>query len=196
MKILIISPHTDDAELGMGATIARLCEPQYGNDVRHIAFCPCDDSRLIYEFLASNKVLNCPAELLFDFPRRRFPEFRQQILDRLIEYRDKFSPDVVFIPERDKHQDHQVVHDEALRAFKCGIWAYFLPWNMDKFEVNSFKEADYGHLEAKELSLSMYSTQSGRQYFSTDAIISSLFFWGMVAGVKYAEPFRQIRCFN
>jgi LmbE family N-acetylglucosaminyl deacetylase len=33
MKILVISPHPDDAELGMGGTIATLTEKKYGVNI-------------------------------------------------------------------------------------------------------------------------------------------------------------------
>ena len=35
-RVLVLAPHTDDGELGAGATIAKLIE--HGADVRYVAF--------------------------------------------------------------------------------------------------------------------------------------------------------------
>ena len=42
MSILVLSPHTDDAELGCGATISRLVRE--GNKVRVAVFSMCKES--------------------------------------------------------------------------------------------------------------------------------------------------------
>ena len=41
-KILIISPHTDDGELGCGGSIAKFIEE--GNDVQYVALSCCEKS--------------------------------------------------------------------------------------------------------------------------------------------------------
>ena len=41
-KILLLSPHTDDAELGCGATIAKLI--RQGKTVYYAAFSACEQS--------------------------------------------------------------------------------------------------------------------------------------------------------
>ncbi len=48
-----------------------------------------------------------------------FSEHRQRILDRMIYYRNKIKPDVVFIPSLDdQHQDHEIVRNEAIGHLK------------------------------------------------------------------------------
>ena len=39
-RILILAPHTDDGELGCGATISKLIETS--NDVYYVAFSACE----------------------------------------------------------------------------------------------------------------------------------------------------------
>ena len=41
-RVLILSPHTDDAELGAGGTIARLLEE--GKDIEYVVFSGCETS--------------------------------------------------------------------------------------------------------------------------------------------------------
>ena len=43
-RILVLAPHTDDAEFGCGATIAKLIEA--GNEVYSVAFSACEQSVL------------------------------------------------------------------------------------------------------------------------------------------------------
>ena len=43
-KVLILAPHTDDGELGCGATISKLIENN--NDVYYVAFSACRQSVL------------------------------------------------------------------------------------------------------------------------------------------------------
>ena len=53
----------------------------------------------------------------FDFPVRNFQEHRQAILDKLIQLKMNLNP--IWLPNSDDvHQDHQVIHQEGIRAFK------------------------------------------------------------------------------
>jgi len=49
----------------------------------------------------------------------RFPYSRQEILEYLIQLKQDFHPDVVFVHTKaDLHQDHGTVTEESLRAFR------------------------------------------------------------------------------
>src|SRR5690348_12775116 len=72
-RVLVLAPHTDDAELGCGGTIARLL--RMGTTVFVAAFSTAEESlppgavptRLRDEFLSSMKVLGVPHENTFVF---------------------------------------------------------------------------------------------------------------------------------
>ena len=126
-KILVVSPHVDDGELGCGGSIAKFVEE--GCEVFYLALSACEKSvpdgfpadTLRKEVLEATKVLGVPSENVFvlDFNVREFPQDRQKILDALIEYREKISPALVFAPSRlDFHQDHKTTAEEVVRAFK------------------------------------------------------------------------------
>ena len=40
--VLVLAPHTDDGELGCGATISKLAG--LGYKINYVAFCSCDES--------------------------------------------------------------------------------------------------------------------------------------------------------
>jgi LmbE family N-acetylglucosaminyl deacetylase len=84
-KVLILSPHTDDGELGCGGSIARFVEE--GLEVYYVALSACEKSVpdeypqdiLKKEVKRATKVLGIDNSnlLLFDFEVREFPLLRQ-----------------------------------------------------------------------------------------------------------------------
>lgn len=198
MKYLFLSPHTDDAELGCGATIARLIEE--GHEVFILAFSFCGKDELVEEYRRSSNALGLKKEniLLENFQVRTFNESRQLILDTILKYKDIINPDVVFMPSpNDFHQDHKVIHDEGLRAFKhSSIMSYELPWNNLSFNTIAFTVIHIGHLNKKIEALRCYDSQSHRNYMNADFITSLARVRGVQAGCNYAEAFEVIRLVN
>ena len=90
--ILLLSPHTDDAELGCGATISKLIRE--GKTVYYAAFSACEQSVLddfpkdilIHEVKEATAALGIRPEnlFLFRYEVRTFNYRRQEILDDLI----------------------------------------------------------------------------------------------------------------
>ena len=121
-KVCFIGAHPDDIELGCGALIARIAGKA---DVRCVTFSNNQKnpalSHLVPEHYASMETLGVPCERvdLLDFETRRFQEHRQEILETMIGILRKDDPDIVFVHTKsDVHQDHGVLTQEALRAFR------------------------------------------------------------------------------
>lgn len=205
-NILFISPHTDDAELGAGGTLVKFCKEN--RNVSVAAFSAAKESLRQYghsenlleeEFNRSMNFIGIPQEsrFLFDFPLREFASCRQQILDELIRLKQLLNPDWVFIPsQNDNHQDHQVIHAEALRAFKeKTIWCYELPWNQMKFNASAYVRLSVEDINKKIELLSCYKSQIklGRPYFKEDFIRSLAHVRGCQGFTEYAEAFEVIR---
>jgi LmbE family N-acetylglucosaminyl deacetylase len=202
---LILAPHTDDAELGCGGSMARIMSE--GVEVHVASFSiaqtslpPGADPHLLEkEFKASMKVFGVPTthSHVLNFPVRLFHEYRQPILDEMLKLRKLIQPDCVFITTSDDcHQDHQIIYSEALRAFKdITVWGYELPWNNRTFDAQGFITLDENHLRKKWEALQQYQSQIklARPYFSWE-FIQGL---GKVRGVQvkapYAEAFEIIR---
>ncbi len=192
--VLVLSPHTDDAELGCGGTIARLVEE--GQQVHVSAFSAAHDTiRLTQEFLAAMKVLGVTNPELSMVPVREFSEHRQHILDTLIALRERLHPQLVLLPShRDVHQDHQVIHAEAMRAFKdVSCWGYELPWNHRTFTTEVFVGLERQHVDRKWEALQRYESQTERPYFCLSFIESLARVRGLQVGREYAEAFDVIR---
>jgi len=200
-RVVILSPHTDDGELGCGGTIAKLVERDV--EVHYVALSSCEKSVpkglprdiLKREVKRAMNVLGVDNLIVYDFEVRNFPNLRQEILESLIEIRDRISPDVIFTPSSyDTHQDHRVVREESLRAFKrCTILGYEQPWNNITFDTTAFVSISDRHLEAKIRALKCYRSQHDRPYFDPEFIKSLARTRGVQMGSKYAEAFEVIR---
>ncbi len=197
--ILVLSPHTDDAELGCGAAIARWTEE--GKQVHYAAFSLCETSlapglpvdTLEKECRTATSLLGIePAHLyFFKFPVREFPAYRQPILEELVALNKKINPQLVVFPSAtDVHQDHQVIHQEAIRAFKfCSMIGYEQPWNNKKLSTDLFVTLSESHLEKKVAALKAYSSQAHRNYMQGSFIHSLASVRGLQAGNSLAEAF-------
>ena len=203
-KIVVFAPHTDDGEIGCGGTIAKYIED--GKQVYYVAFSIARTSAVqngfpenILEIEVKNatKVLGIPKKnlILFDFPVRRFPEHRQDILEEMIKLRKKIQPDVIFVPStNDIHQDHQVIAKEGLRAFKKHtILGYEEPWNNIVFESRSFVTLEQRHIEKKIEALKCYQSQRHRTYLTEKAIWGIAELRGTQLEGGYAEAFEVFR---
>ena len=198
-RILVLAPHTDDGELGCGASMARFCREK--KEVHYVAFSTCRKSlpagsppdTLEKECKTALKVLGMdPGKvLLFDFEVREFSNKRQEILDELVSLNKYIQPDLVFIPSAsDIHQDHQVIHAEAIRAFnKTSILAYELPWNQTSFNTQLFIKVTATDMEKKVKSLESYLSQNHRNYMQESFSRSLGKVRGVQCNAEYAEAF-------
>lgn len=195
--VLVISPHTDDAELGAGGYLARLVEE--GASVHVVALSDCRASVpagmpagvLRAEAAAARDLLGVTGEVL-GFPVRHFPMFRQEILETLVRLGRERRPDLVLCPSpADKHQDHAATAAECLRAFRCSVWGWLLPWNVTDYSARGFVRLEERHLAAKLTALACYESQAvlGRPYMDPEAVRAWARTTGLMAGCAYAEAF-------
>lgn len=204
-RILVLGAHTDDAELGCGGAIARALDE--GAEVHVAAFSLAVESlpdgwagdTLRRECLASTAVLGIEPERvhLFEHAVRHFPEHRQEILEELVVLRREIEPELVFLHSGgDVHQDHHVIHEEGLRAFKeRTVLAYELPWNATSFDPTAHVALAAVHIETKWRSLQCYASQLHleRSYFSLEVIDGLARVRGASAKAERAEAFEVLR---
>lgn len=204
-KILLISPHTDDCEFGMGASVSRFIEEGatihwliLSNAVKSLppGF---DADTLLREQKAAAVELGMDLSSLsfYDFPVRDFDKHRQDILEILVKSKRDFSPNVVFCPSsNDVHQDHSTVHMEVVRAFKnVNIYGYDLPWNYTEQNMNFSVRIQERHLEKKIRALQCYESQKRRKYMDTDYIKSVVKFRALNTPYEMCETFECIRSY-
>lgn len=203
--ILVLAPHTDDAELGCGGTIAKAIEA--GDRVVVVAFSNAEQSlpvgseanRLEIEMRNALTLLGVAKEdvRIEHFPVRKFGEHRQAILEAMLRYRAELSPDIVFTTaSQDVHQDHSVIHHESLRAFRrSSVWCYELPWNQLSIDTTGFVILERRHIDAKCAALACYTSQIelDRPYFRKEMTYGLATVRGVQSFADFAEAFQIIR---
>ena len=205
-NVLILSPHTDDAELGCGGTIAKFIHE--GKNIFWVAFSTAEESlpknlpkdTLKKEFIAVTKSLGLTADnyKIFDFKVRKLSDYRQEVLEELIKIRKIFIPDLVIGPSlNDFHQDHSVVANEMIRAFKTSssIICYELPWNHIEFKTQMFIKLSNDFINTKINLMNFYKSQMEikRNYFTKEFIQGLGHTRGAQIGSEFAEAFEVIR---
>jgi len=207
-NILVISTHTDDAELMMGGTINKLINSGY--NVHHLILSSSnqqaiargyDPNQLIEESWKANAELGINKDNYHlvnpGYDTDYFHIYRQEVANTLFKAKEYYKPDVVFVNSRfDTHQDHQVTYNEATRIFKeIGIIGYEFPYNNFSFRYNMVvgltKENMYHKVEA----VKCFESQHDRVY-SNENYIRSL---AKAHSVRiksthpYAEAFEVVR---
>jgi len=202
-RIMVLAPHTDDGEFGCGGTLKKWVEEN--KKIYYVVFSSAEKSVpqemppdiLKKEVKEAMNVLAIPLDnlILFDYPVRDFPLYRQSILEDMISLRDQINPDLVLLPSpHDTHQDHQVIAQEGFRSFKkISMIGYEMPWNNLSFNTVMFVSLKKRHVESKIEALKCYKSQSKRDYAAADFISSLARVRGVQIGVEYAESFEVIR---
>lgn len=202
-NILVLAPHTDDGELGLGGTINYFIE--HGKNVIYAAFSTAEQSlpdgyaqnSLKTEVKKATLKLGIKPEnlLIYKYEVRKLNYSRQEILEDLIRLRSMCKFDVVFIPcLHDIHQDHSTLAQEGLRTFKnATILGYELIWNNLTFNTQCFIKLEERHIQAKVEALKEYKSQNSRNYMSQEFIFSLAKVRGVQIGAEYAESFEVIR---
>lgn len=190
--VLFLGAHTDDIELGCGGYIASTKKEIVGVTFTcHSAF-----RHLLPEMVSSFNILNIKydANNRQDFKHRDID--RQALLDEMITLREKYKPEIVFTHSSfDKHQDHKVVHDESVRAFKHSkLLGYQLGWN----DVYGSKYTFYRGVSDRAFNMKLdalacYKSQQDRTYFTDRYQESVMMVNGVESGNKLAEKFEVIR---
>lgn len=201
-RILCISPHADDSEIGCGASISRFLEEE--NEVYCASFTfasqsipdglPKDITEK--EFYKSMNTMGIDNTIVFKYPVRHFPSHRQDILEDLVKINKDIKPDLIFIPSSyDIHQDHNTIFNEAIRAFKNScILGYEMVGNNMAFKTGFFITVNPRHIKTKIKAIKCYESQAIRNNnFEPDSLIYLAKLRGYQIRSPYAECFESIR---
>ena len=197
-SLLFMGAHPDDIELGCGAFISGMVGIA---DIHCMTFSDNqknpDLSHLVGEHYDSMHELGLSDDQieLGQFETRRFPDFRQEILEKMLALRRKVQPEIVFVhTAQDIHQDHQTVTQEATRAFRgTTVLGFDVLRSSYGFFPNCLAEVSEQSVERKIAALNKYSTYANRYYFSPEIIRATAIRHGALAERPFAEGFDIIR---
>ena len=210
--ILVFSPHPDDAELGMGGTIARLCaegrsavivDLTSGEPTPHGS--PEIRAR---ETAEANAALGNPVRENLGLPNRWLEVTleNRRLLAAVIR---RHRPELLFIPyPLDAHPDHLAVHDLALRArFDAKLTGTDIPgapWYPRRIvhyycthlrlviqptfllDITAFAQAKRAAMDAYR---SQFHTGRPKPGEVPEMVMTACAYFGSRVGVAYAEPF-------
>ena len=197
-SLLFLGAHPDDIELGCGAFISDMVGKA---EIHSMTFSDNQKNpellHLVDEHYDSMHQLGLSDEQieLGQFETRRFPDFRQEILEKMLALRRHYQPEIVFVHSaQDIHQDHQTVTQEATRAFRgTTVLGFDVLRSSYGFFPNFLAEVSEQAVENKIAALNKYATYSNRYYFSPDIMRATAIRHGALAERPYAEGFDIIR---
>lgn len=197
-RVLFIGAHPDDIELGAGALIHNI-----GTKSEVLCATLSDNQKnprlknVVKEHRASMRVLGVPEDhdLVETFETRKFPDLRQGVLEYLLKLRREFEPQIVFCHSlNDIHQDHNVITQEALRAYRgLTVLGFDVVRSSYNFFPHFLVEVRAEDVQAKIEALAQYRTYDDKYYFDPTLLRATLIRHGTLAEREFAEGFDILR---
>lgn len=189
-RLLCLGAHSDDIEIGCGATVLRLIQEQPGLQIYWLVFSARgkrarEAKQSADDFLCGVRSRNIRT---LTFRESYFPSEWAAIKDAFEQMKQEFEPDLIFTQYRnDRHQDHRVLSDLAWNTFRNHlILEYEIPkYDGDLGTPNFYIPVSRKICERKVAALLRhYKSQTGRHWFTTDT------FWALLRlrGIECAAP--------
>ncbi|HEY1788886.1 MAG TPA: PIG-L deacetylase family protein [Verrucomicrobiae bacterium] len=200
--VLCLGAHSDDIEIGCGATIRKLTRLRPGLAICWVVF-TADGRRQAEARKSAREFLRDAGKsqvIIKQFRNGYFPFEGASIKDFFESLKARVKPDLVFTHFRnDRHQDHRLISDLTWNTFRDHlIFEYEIPkYDGDMGSPNFFVPVDDQLASEKADILCRYfSTQSNKHWFDRETFLSLMRLRGMECCSKYAEAFyvRKMVC--
>jgi LmbE family N-acetylglucosaminyl deacetylase len=197
LSVLCIGAHSDDIEIGCGATILGWIESGIRLDV-HWAVLGARGRRAEEAHASASEFLAGAARSVIDlsaFADGFFPYQGAEIKGWFEALKKRINPDVILTHRRDDaHQDHREVSKLTWNTFRDHlILEYEIPkWDGDLGQPNTYIPATAKALERKiALLLNHFGTQRSKDWFDADTFRALARLRGMEcrAPERFAEAF-------
>lgn len=170
LNLLCLGAHSDDIEIGAGATILTLASRFQSSSIHWIVLSAAgqraDEARLGAELFVPKAEIEVHA-----FPDARFPMHLDSLKDVFVELGSRLQPDLILThAEHDRHQDHRVVNHLTWQTFRDHlIWEYEVPkFDGDLRTPNFYFEVEAEVADAKVRHLeTAFGSQSSKPWFDT-----------------------------
>jgi LmbE family N-acetylglucosaminyl deacetylase len=195
-RALFVGAHSDDIEIGCGATILQWTERQPDLEICWVVFSAEGERRKEAERSASAflKKARQPRVIIQDFRGSFFP-YQGLAIKEFFETLKTFRPDIVFTHwGQDRHQDHRVLSELAWNTFRSHvILEYEIPkYDGDLGAPNVFVPVRRADCQRKaSLLMKHFPSQAGKHWFAPELFLALPRIRGMEcnAPTQYAEAF-------
>jgi LmbE family N-acetylglucosaminyl deacetylase len=194
--VLCLGAHSDDIEIGAGATVLRLLQSNPSVHVTWVVFSGIgsrgDEARNSAQAYAAACAFANLSVQVHEFRDARFPEQQPQIKD-VFEQLKPVDPDLVLTHKGDdRHQDHRVVNELTWNTFRAHpVWEYEIPkWDGDLGRPNLYVQVDPDLVQKKcDLLREHFGTQRAKHWFDEETFRGLMRLRGLESNTKYAEGF-------
>ena len=199
--MLCVSPHPDDTELGMGATLNR-----FRNEFKTVKLLVLSNRKDTRKEKHNRRDQKNAAEILgiddiefYSLPIRFFgtQQARDKIRLTITQVARRFEPDIIFSTGMaETMQDHQAVTEEIIRVIrdKSSIFGYEGPKHNRFFKPNAFVNVSQKDIAVKIAAANTFTEFSNRYYFRPEVLRSLARVRAIQAGyLGYAEAFEVYR---
>lgn len=193
-RLLCLGAHSDDIEIGAGATVLRILRENPDVEVTWVVF--SGDEQRHGEARASAELFLQPISkrslVLHSFRDAWFPSQMTEI-KRAFELLKTLDPDLILTHTRDdRHQDHRVINELTWNAFRSHqIWEYEIPkWDGDLGTPNLYVPVEPDDVDTKIAALmSAFGTQRCKHWFDEETFRGLMRIRGLESNARYAEGF-------
>ena len=209
-KILLLTAHLDDFELGMGGTTAKLCEQ---NDVHLMVLCKGD--RPGHEKVGSPRkkacFANCKDVGIVDTSFHEYSDTRldqtpqTELCNIMYQYIQSIKPTVVYTHYNgDVHKDHQIISSATRVACRMResspvneLYEFTIPgsteWGHEPKQLNVYEDITQ-HANIKMKMISRYTTElrPSPDPVSLRMITARDQYHGSLCGYELAEGFKLV----
>jgi len=178
-RILVVSAHPDDAEIGAGGTIARLVAERPDAVVTWVVLAAPEPARAAEAQTSASAMLGSVEQRIVIGGLRDgyLPYLGASAKDALAAHQE-VDPDLVVGPRRDDlHQDHRLVAELVPQLFRrATILEYEIPkWDGDLGQANLYVPLSTAEAAAKVAHLmDAFPTQHSHDWYSPDTFLAGL----------------------
>jgi len=194
-RLLCLGAHSDDIEIGAGATVLRVVRENpdvevtwcvlSGNELRQ------EEARRGAEHILGPRTAR--SVLLKDFTDSYFPEQRRDIKQFFEQSLKQVDPDLILTHARaDAHQDHRMVNELTWNTFRSHqIWEYEIPkWDGDLMQPNLYVPVDADDVTTKiKVLRDVFASQRSKHWFDEETFRGLMRIRGLESNARYAESF-------